>query len=167
MIVSEIRESRKIEDGLLLSKLIILVVEDLNLTGFDEIHLFNATLVTNNGFARLVDPAIKTDNEFVNETSFTLFEEMVEVSLESLELSSLGNQLGLHLWCHLLIEWELLNHQIIIVKEGLVDVVLDIVVEIGLNMERLVRLLNLLDPHVERVQLLIDEVLEVVGGVED
>lgn len=137
------------------------------MTGFDEVHLFDTTLVTNDGFARLVDPAIKTDNKFVNKTSLTLFEEMVEISLEPLKLSSLGNQLSLHLRSHLLIEWELLDYEVVIVKEGLIDVVLDIVVEIGLNMERLVRLLNLLNPHIERVQLLVDKVFEVVRGVKD
>jgi len=115
----------------------------------------------------LVNSAVKTDDELVDESPLALFEEMVEVSLEPLELSSLGNQLSLHLGRHLLIEGELFDDEVVIVEEGLIDVVFDVVVQIGLNMERLVRFLNLLDPHVEGVQLLVDEVLEVVGGVKD
>lgn len=134
---------------------------------FDEVHLFDATLVADDGFAGLVDSAVKTDDEFVDEAPLALFEEVVEVSLEPFELSSLGNQLSLHLGRHLLVEGELFDDEVVIVEEGLVDIVFDVIVQIGLNMERLVRFLNLLDPHVEGVQLLVDEVLKIVGGVED
>ena len=167
LVVSEVGECGKIENGFLLSQFVIFVVEHLDLARFDEVHLFDATLVADNGFTGLVNSAVKTDDEFVDESPLTLFEEMVEVSLEPLELSSLGNQLSLHLGCHLLIEGELFDDEVVIVEEGLVDVVFDVVVQIWLNMERLVRFLNLFDPHVEGVQLLVDEVFEVVGGVKD
>ena len=65
-----------------------------------------------------------------------------------------------------MIELELLNDQVEIVQEGLFNVLSDVVVKCGLDMERLVRLLNFLDPHVERVKLLLDKVIEVVGGVK-
>lgn len=64
-------------------------------------------------------------------------------------------------------ELELLDDQVVVIEEGLVDVLLDIVVQVWLDVERLVRLFDLLDPHVQLIELLVDEVLEVVGCVED
>ena len=67
---------------------------------------------------------------------------------------------------HLLVEAELLDNKVVIVEECLVDVVLDIVVQVWLYVERLVRLLNLLDPHIQGVELFIDEIFKVVGCIE-
>ena len=92
---------------------------------------------------------------------------MVERSFEFFEDSSVLDEVSLHLWCDLVIEWELFNDEIEIVKEGLLDVDSDVVVQGWLNVEWLVRLLDLLDPHVESVKLLFDQVVEVVRVVED
>ena len=92
---------------------------------------------------------------------------MVEVPFKTFELGGLGDELGLHLRGHLLVEWELFDNKVVIIQEGLVDVILDIVIKIWLNVERLIGFLDLLDPHVERIKLLVDEVLKVVGGIED
>jgi hypothetical protein len=63
---------------------------------------------------------------------------MIETSLELLELESLNNELGLHLRGHPLVKLEFFDYQVIIVEESLVNVVLDIIVQIRLYMERLI-----------------------------
>lgn len=73
----------------------------------------------------------------------------------------------MHLWGNLLIENEFLNDKVEVIHEGLLNILSDIVIESRLNVEWLVRFLNLLDPHVERVKFVFDQVIEVVGGVED
>lgn len=64
-------------------------------------------------------------------------------------------------------ELELLDDEVVVVEEGLVDVLLDVVVQVWLDVEWLVGLLDLFDPHVQLVQLLVDQVLEVVRRVEN
>ena len=66
-----------------------------------------------------------------------------------------------------MVELELLNNQVEIVKEGLLDVLSDIIIQSWLDVEWLVRLFNFLDPHVEGVKFLLDKVIKVVGGIED
>ena len=73
----------------------------------------------------------------------------------------------MQLWGNLLIENEFLNDKVEVIHEGLLNILSDIVIESRLNVEWLVRFLNLLDPHVERVKFVFDQVIEVVGGVED
>lgn len=73
----------------------------------------------------------------------------------------------MHFWRDLLEELEFFDHQVVVVEEGLVDVLFDIIVQVRLNVKRLVGFLDLFDPHVELVELLVDEVFEVVRGVED
>jgi hypothetical protein len=92
---------------------------------------------------------------------------VVEGLLKVSEGPSALDQLGLHLGSDLLVELELFNHQVEVVKKSLLHVLSNVVVESWLNMIRLVRLLNFLDPHVERVQLLFNQIVEVVLGIED
>jgi len=66
-----------------------------------------------------------------------------------------------------LVELELLNDQVEIVKESLLNVLSDIIIQSWLDVEWLVRLFNFLDPHVEGVKFLLDKVIKVVGGIED
>jgi hypothetical protein len=77
------------------------------------------------------------------------------------------NQLSLHLGSEVLVELELFDDQVEVVHESLFDVFPDVVVESGLDMVWFVRLLNLLDPHIQRIQLLFDQIVEVVLCVED
>jgi hypothetical protein len=156
LIVAKIGESWEVQNRLLFGQLVILVVEDLHLASLDEVHLLDTALVADNSLSRLVNPAIKVDYQLVDESPFTLFEKVIKTSFKLFELESLNNQLSLHLGGHPLIELKFFDHEVIIVQEGLIDVVLDIVVQVGLDMERFVGFLNLLDPHVQRVKLFID-----------
>jgi hypothetical protein len=133
----------------------------------DEVHFFYVTLVADDALARGRDAAVHLDDQLVGESTLTLLKEVVEGSLELFEDAGVLNQVGLHFWGDLLVELELLDNEVEIVKESLLDVFADIVVERWLDVERLVRLFNLLDPHVEGVELLLNEVVEVVRGVED
>ena len=62
----------------------------------------------------------------------------------------------MHLWGDLLIELELFDDEVEIVQKSLFNILSDVVIESWLDMERLVRLLNLLDPHIERVKFLLN-----------
>lgn len=73
----------------------------------------------------------------------------------------------MHLWGDLLVELELFDNKVEIVQESLFDVLSDIIIKSWLNMERLVRLFDLLDPHVKRVKFLFNQIIEVIGCVED
>ena len=92
---------------------------------------------------------------------------MVKRFLKVTENSCVLDQLCLHFRSNLLEEWELFNHKVKVIQESLFNILSDIVVQSWLNVERLVGLLNLLDPHVQRVKFLLNEVVEVVRGVED
>lgn len=63
---------------------------------------------------------------------------MVERLLKISEHSGVLNQFRLHLGCDLLEEWELFDNQVEIIQEGLLNVLSNIVIESGLNVEWLV-----------------------------
>lgn len=167
MVVTEVRESGQVKDRLLFCQLVVLVVEHFDLPRLDKVHFFDAGLVGDHRLGGLVDPAVKVYDELIDEAPFALLKEVRERPLELLELESLQDQLRLHSWRHELVECELFDDQVVVVQERLVDVVLDVVVQVWLDMERLVRLFYLLDPHVQRVKFLINEVLKVVRSIED
>jgi hypothetical protein len=73
---------------------------------------------------------------------------MVEGLFEISKNSGVLDEFSLHFWSDLLEEWELLNNKIKIIKESLFHVFSDIIIESWLNMEWLIRFLNLLNPHV-------------------
>jgi hypothetical protein len=128
LVVSEVRELWKIENWLLLGFLVVLIIVNLNETLSNEVHFLDITLVANNSLPWSVDSAVHSNNQLVSETSLTLLKEMVERSLELLEDSGILDQISLHLWSNLLVELELLNNQVEIVKESLFNVLSDIIV---------------------------------------
>ena len=73
----------------------------------------------------------------------------------------------MHLRRDLLEKEELFDDQIVIIKESLIDILLDIIVQVRLDMEWFIRFLDLFDPHIQLVQFLIDQIFKVVRGVED
>jgi len=87
---------------------------------------------------------------------------MVERAFKFLKDSSVLDQVSLHLRSDLLVELELFDDQVEIVEEGLLDILSDIIVKRWLNMERLVGLFDLLDPHIQGVKLLFSEIIEVI-----
>ena len=147
--------------------LIILIVVYLYESLPDEIHLLDIALETDDSFTWSVNSAVHTDDKLIGEASLALFKEVIEASFKFLEHSSVLDEIGLHLWSDLLVELELFDDQVEIIKESLFDILSNIVVKSWLNMERLVGLLNFLDPHVQRVKFLFDEIIEVVRSVED
>ena len=128
MVVSEVRELWKIENWLLLGFLVVLIIVNLNETLSNEVHFLDITLVADNSLPWSVDSAVHSNNQLVSETSLTLLKEIVERSLELLEDSGILDQISLHLWSNLLVELELLNNQVEIVKESLFNVLSDIIV---------------------------------------
>jgi len=125
-----------------------LIVEDFYEALTDEEHFLHVTLVADHNLAGNVNSAEHVDDQFVGETTLTLFEEVVERFLELLESPSVLDEFRLHLRGNLLIELELLNDEVEVIQEGLLYVSSNVVVERGLNVEGLVGLLNLFDPHV-------------------
>ena len=169
LVVAEVGVLGQVQDGLGLIRadLVVVVVEHLNDALADEEHFLDVALVADHDLVLLEDPAEHVDDELVGEAALALVEEVVEGALELLEDPGILDEVRLHLGRDLLVEVELLDDQVEIVQEGLLDVLPDVVVECGLDVERLVRLLDLLDPHVERVQLLLDQVVEVIRSAED
>jgi hypothetical protein len=98
-----------------------------------------------------IDTAEKVDDEFVDEATLAFIKEVVERLLEVLEDARVLYQIRLHLGRDLMIEIELFDDQVEIVQEGLLDVLADVIVQRRLDVERSVRLLNLLDPHIQLV----------------
>jgi len=129
--------------------LVIFVVEDFNETLSNKVHLLDVALVGDYHFAGSVDSAVHCDDEFIREASLAFFEEVVERSFEFFENSGVLNKVSLHLWGDLLIKLEFFDDKIEIVQESLLNILSDIVVECWLDVEWLVRLLDLLDPHVK------------------
>ena len=142
--------------------LIILIVVNLDKPLPDEIHFLHITFETNDGLSWGVDSAVHSNDELIGESSLTFFEEMIEASLKLFENSGVLDEIGLHFWSDLLIELELFNNQVKIIKESLLDVFSDVVIKSWLNMEWFIGLLNFLDPHVQGVKLLFDEIIEIV-----
>lgn len=162
MVVSEVRELWQVEDWLLLLNLIVVVVVDLDNSLSDEIHFLDITLVTDDGLTWGVESAEHVDDELVSETSLAFIEEVVERLLELLENSRVLDKLSLHFGGDLLVENKLFNNQVEIVHEGLFNVLSDIVIESWLDVEWLVGLLDFLDPHIEGVKFVFDQVIKVV-----
>ena len=88
------------------------------------------------------------DTQFVREATLTLLEEVVEGSLEFFEHTSILDEVSLHFRSNLLIELEFFNNKVEIIQKSLLDIFSDVVVKSRLNMERLVRFFNFLNPHV-------------------
>ena len=163
LIVTEITELWQVKNGLfVLAIFAALVGVKFHNTLSDEEELLDVALVADDSLAGSVDSAVHVDNELVGETSLALIEKVVERLFEFLEHSGILNQVSLHLWRDLLIELEFFNDQVEIIHEGLFDVLSDIVVKSWLDMEWLVGLFNLLDPHVELIQFLLNQIIEVI-----
>ena len=126
----------------------------------NEVDLAELLAIVDNGEIRLVYPREHVDDEFVGEASLAVLEEVFEMILEILE--DRLHDFCLHLWRDLLVEVELLDDQVEVVHEGVVHVLLDVAVQVGRDVVGLVRPLDLLDPDVQKAQLLVDEALEVV-----
>jgi len=163
LIVTEITELWQVKNGLfVLAIFAALVGVKFHNTLSDEEELLDVALVADDSLAGSIDSAVHVDNELVGEASLALIEKVVEGLFEFLEHSGILNQVSLHLWRDLLIELEFFNDQVEIIHEGLFDVLSDVVVKSWLDMEWLVGLFNLLDPHVELIQFLLDQVIEVI-----
>ena len=109
LVVTEVGVLWQVKDGLLLGLLIVFVIENLDESLSDEVHLFDVTLVADDSLAWGVDSAVHVDDQLICETSLALLKEVIEGSLELLEDSSILNQISLHFWSDLLVELELLN----------------------------------------------------------
>jgi len=163
LIVTEITELWQVKNRLfVLAIFAALVGVKFHNTLSDEEELLDVALVADDSLAGSIDSAVHVDDELVGEASLALIEKVVEGLFEFLEHSGILNQVSLHLWRDLLIELEFFNDQVEIIHESLFDVLSDVVVKSWLDMEWLVGLFNLLDPHVELIQFLLNQVIEVI-----
>ena len=110
LIVAKIGVFGQIEDGFFLTEFIIFLVEDFNLSTIDKVHLFDTTFVADDGLARVLDSAVKADDQFIDKALLTLLKEMVEIFFKFFELVGWKDQLRLHFWRNLLEELEFFNH---------------------------------------------------------
>ena len=148
LVIAKVSILGKIQNRLLLSKLIIFLIEHFNLATIDKVHFLDTTLIADDCFTWVLNPTIQSDDELIDKSLFTLFEEMIEILLKLLELISWQNQFSLHFGCDLLEELEFFNNEVVIIEESLIDILFDVVIEVRLNMERFVWFLNFLDPHI-------------------
>lgn len=110
LVVTEVGILGQVENWLLLLLLVILVIVNFYKSLANEVHLLHITLVANHNLARSLNTAEHLDNQFVCESSFAFFEEMVEASFKFLENSSVLNEICLHLGSDLLVELEFFDH---------------------------------------------------------
>lgn len=103
--------------------------------------------VLNNREVRFIDAREHVDNQFVNKSSLTVFEEMPIGQLEILKDGI--HYLCLHLRRDLLIEIEFFDYQVEIIKESIMHVGFNVAVEIWRDVVRFVRSFNFLDPNVK------------------
>ena len=136
--VTKVCKLWQVQYCLVFGNFIVFVVEDLDNTLSNKEHLLNWTLVTDYHTILLEDTTEHGYDELICEAPFTLIKEMVEGAFEFLEYPGALNKLGLHLGCDLFIEWELFNDEIEIVKECLFNVLTNVTVKGGLDMEWLV-----------------------------
>ena len=62
LVVAKVGVLRQIKNRLLLAQLVVLLVEDFDLAAVDEVHLFDATLVADDGLAGVLDAAVEADD---------------------------------------------------------------------------------------------------------
>jgi hypothetical protein len=115
LVITEVGVLWQVKDWLLFLDLIVFIVEHFHKTLSNEVHLFDIASVTDDGLSWGVDSAIHTNDQLVGEASFTLFKEVVEGLLELFEHSCVLNQVCLHFGSDLLVELELLNHEVEII----------------------------------------------------
>ena len=135
LVVSKVTKFRQVENRSFLDDFIVIIIENLNDSLSDEIYLLNVTFVADYNSSGGVKSAEHVDDKFISESSLAFVKEMVERFLKFLENSGVLNQLCLHLWGDLLIERKLFNYQVEVIFEGLFNVLSDIVVQSGLDME--------------------------------
>ena len=128
----------------------------------NEVKLFHVRVVWNDNLAVLKEFAEQVDDKFVGEAPLAILEEVVEVLLKLGEGISQFDKTGLHFRGDLLIEVEFLNDEVKVIPVGLLDVFSDVVVQVWLQVERVVRFLDLFDPHIKCVKFLLDEIAEGV-----
>lgn len=116
----------------------MLGVQDFYLAGSDEVQLLHTRFVAHECLAWLGDFAIELHDYLVDETILTLLKEVAESIEKLFELMGALHQLCLHLGRQFVEEWKFKFHQIEVIQKGLVDVLLDIMIEVWLNVVRLV-----------------------------
>lgn len=62
LVVAKVGVLRQIKNRLLLAQLVVLLVEDFDLAAVDEVHLFDAALVADDGLAGVLDAAVEADD---------------------------------------------------------------------------------------------------------
>ena len=162
LVVSKVSEFRQVQDGMILDQLVILMVVNFGDTFSNEVKLFHVRVVWNDNPTMLKEFAEKADDKFVGEAPLAILEEVVEIILKLGEGFSQFDQTGLHFRGDLLIEVEFLNDEVKVIPVGLLDVFSDVVVQVWLQVERVVRFLDLFDPHIKCVKFLLDEIAEGV-----
>lgn len=167
LVVTKVWVLGQVKDSLARYFLIIIIVENLDYTLSDKEHLLDVTFVADDRLVLLEDTTEHINDKFICETTLTLIKEMIERSFKLLEYPGILNKIRLHLRCDLLVEVEFLDDQVEIVEECLLNIFTNVIIECRLNVEWFVWFLNLLNPHVEWIQLLLNEIIKIIGSAED
>lgn len=138
LVVAEVAVGWKVEHRQILYQLIVFIVEHLHNALSDEVQVLHCRLIGDDGLAMGEQSAEHLDDQLVGEASLALVEEVLEMLFEVIESLGQFDELRLHLWGDLLVEVELFNDQIEVVLVGLLNVLSDVIVELWLQMERVI-----------------------------
>lgn len=135
LVVTEVAVFWQVQDWHLFEDLVVFVVIHLNEALSDKKEFFHVAFVAYNCLAGCVNPTVHIDDKLIDEATFALFEKVLKLAFELAEDARILDQVGLHLGCDLLEEWELLDHEVEVKKVRLLYIFSDIIVQHRLNME--------------------------------
>lgn len=118
-----------------LTWVVLLVVEDLDVTLLDEVHFLHIGLVTDDTHSMHVESAKHVDYQIIGKASLAFFKEVTECLLKLLESPGTLDQLRLHFWSYLLVKLELLDDKVEVVHKGVLYVLSDVVVKVWLDVQ--------------------------------
>ena len=132
LVLTEVTELWQVENALVPLDLIEMVVEHLDNALSNKVNLFDCSLIINDNIAWRLNSTIHANDKVIDKTSFTLLKIVTEAILKLFEYSDVGHEICLHSWGDLLVEGELFYNKIKVVKEGLLDELSDLSVELRL-----------------------------------
>ena len=138
LIVSEIAVFWQEENRLIGLNLILLIIMNFNHTLANKVHFLKVALIVDEDFVWGEDPAVQLNDQLIDEASFAPIEKVVERPLELSEAVDVEDDLCLQLGWNLSVEVEFFDDQVEVIQEGLLNIIPDVVVELGLDVVWLV-----------------------------
>lgn len=123
---------------------------------FDEVHFFYIAFVSNYSHIVHIKSTEHINNKIIRESSFAFIKEVTKCLLKIFESSGALDKFSLHFWCDLLIELKFFYDEIKVIHKGIFNVFSNVIVKIWLNVDFTVRLLQLFNPDIKRVEFFLN-----------